>query len=84
MDEIWDNEGNFRGYKPSAQALGRAEWLIHNANISPEFQDWLIAGLHEKNADQITEMIKYLEQMQREPNDPAKQFNHRIKIANGN
>ena len=84
MDEIWDSDGNFRGYKPSAQALGRAEWLIHNANISPQLQDWLLAGLHGNNADQLTEMIKHLEQLQREPDDPAKQFVQRLKIQNGN
>lgn len=84
MDEIWDIDGNFRGYKPSAQALGRAEWLIHNANISLELQNWLLAGLHSNNADQLTEMIKHLEQMQKEPDDPAKQFTQRLKIQNGN
>lgn len=84
MDEIWDSEGNFRGYKPSAQALGRAEWLIHNANISPEFQDYLMDNLLKNTTEELTELIRTLEQLQREPADPAKQFNHRIKIQNGN
>ena len=83
-NEIWDNAGNFRGFKPSAQALGRAEWLIHNANISLELQNWLLAGLHSNNADQLRDLIVNLEQLQREPDDPAKQFVHRIKIQNGN
>lgn len=84
MDEIWDSDGNFRGYKPSAQALGRAEALIQGANISPEFQDWLMDNLFKNTADELTELIRTLEQLQKEPADPAKQFNHRIKIQNGN
>lgn len=84
MDEIWDSDGNFRGFKPSAQALGRAEWLIHNANISLELQNWLLAGLHSNNADQLRDLIVNLEQLQREPDDPAKQFTQRLKIQNGN
>lgn len=84
MDEIWDSEGNFRGYKPSAQALGRAEWLIQNANISPEFQDWLTDNLMKNTSEQLSDLIRKLEQLQREPADPAKQFNTRIKIQNGN
>lgn len=74
MDEIWDNAGNFRGYKPTAQALGRAEGLIHGANISPELRDWYMDFLHLNNADELTTLIKDLEQIQREPEDPAKQF----------
>ena len=84
MDEIWDEEGNFRGYKPSAQALGRAEWLIQNANISPEFQDWYMDNLHKNNADELSQLIKDLEKVQREPGDPAKQFIQRLKVQNGN
>jgi hypothetical protein len=74
VDEIWDNAGNFRGYKPTAQALGRAEGLIHGANISPELRDWYMDFLHLNNADELTTLIKDLEQIQREPEDPAKQF----------
>ena len=76
MDEIWEND-QFRGYKPSAQALGRAEALITNANISPEFKDWLMAGLYYMTADEINEMCTKLEAIQAEPVDPAKQFNER-------
>jgi len=68
VDEIWDNAGNFRGYKPTAQALGRAEGLIHG---------------HLNNADELTTLIKDLEQIQREPEDPAKQFVLRQKNQNG-
>ena len=82
-NEIWEGD-SFRGFKPSAQALGRAEGLIQNANISPEFQDWLMDNLFKNTAEELTELIRTLEQLQREPADPAKQFNHRIKIQNGN
>jgi len=84
VDEIWDSDGNFRGFKPSAQALGRAEWLILNANITPQFQDWLLDRLHDNNADQLRDLIANLEQLQREPDDPAKQFIQRLKIHDGN
>lgn len=59
--------------------LCRAEQLIQHANISPELQDWLMAGLHNKTADEINEMCTNLEALQAEPIDPAKQFNERIK-----
>ena len=84
MDEIWDEEGNFRGYKPSAQALGRAEALIRGANITPELQNWYMDYLHLNNADELSQLIKDLEGVQAEPDDPAKQFVNRIKIQNGN
>ena len=78
-NEIWDGD-NFRGFKPSAQALGRAEWLIQNANISPEFQDWLTDNLMKNTAEELSDLIRTLEQLQREPADPAKQFSQRSKI----
>ena len=82
-NEIWDNAGNFRGYKPTAQALGRAEGLIHGANISPELRDWYLDTLHDNTEDELTTLIKDLEQIQREPEDPAKQFVLRQKNQNG-
>lgn len=78
-NEIWDGD-TFRGFKPSAQALGRAEDLIHTANISPEVQNYLLGRLMENTAEQLTELIALLEQMQKEPEDPAKQFIQRSKI----
>jgi hypothetical protein len=39
--------------------------------------------LHDNNEDELTTLIKDLEQIQREPEDPAKQFVLRQKNQNG-